>query len=573
MIACHECGTAVPGEAAFCPHCGSRVSAELGQPLIGSLVDDRYRVTARLGQGGVSVVYLARHERLGREVALKVLRSELVEAPAAVARFAREAWAAAQIAHDNIVQVFDFGRAPQGFHYIAMEYVPGVGLDRELEERGPLVVPRAVHVLAQIATGLAAAHSRDVVHRDLKPSNVMLTRRAGDQDFVKVVDFGLARSLDAELPSSKLTMATAVLGTPGYMAPECWEGSVADARADVYALGAMAYELLTGELPYECESIVELMYRHCNDPIPRPSAARDLGSAGPALDAIVASCMRKEAEARPSTARALLELIVQVPAGTPVLRRTTYARPLLPTVTPDPTVFEPGAVDIVWDGAMLCLEVARLRELRRERLDQLLAALAPGPPDLDRFLAAAARADDEARRATDPIRELDAEMTELDHVYAEREAELRGRLVAASLDVSVAQNRLGGHVVPRGRPSSFPPPPSAELPLTKDTQPDAPLSADPAVRLLSLERKLSSIGSECQARRHQLRAATEQAVQAAAPVLASTTSPWELLSGALASSIRARRDLRPVFAELAKVDGAIASYSALLSALASAETS
>ena len=312
MNTCTECGSARPPSSGFCPHCGARaVAADAAEPAPGSVLEDRYRIVARLGEGAASVVLLARHERLDRDVAVKILRPSYLALPGALDRFAREAQVAARIAHDNVVQVFDFGLAAAGFHFLVMEYVPGVSLERAIAEKGGLAVPRAIHVLAQVAAGLGAAHALGLVHRDLKPANVMLAQRGPDHDFVKLVDFGLARPIQTTAQSPKLTRAGELQGTPAYMAPECWYGSVADARADIYAFGIMAFEILTGGLPFEADTMLAMMHRQMTEPPPLPSRRRPLGAASAAIDALVGACLRKDAAERPATIRHVLDALSQ----------------------------------------------------------------------------------------------------------------------------------------------------------------------------------------------------------------------------------------------------------------------
>ena len=239
-------------------------------PLIGTLVADRYRVVRKLGEGGMGVVYQAVHEALRKPVALKLLASSGRIDREAVARFEREAIAAANLRHPNIAEATDFGRLPDGALYLIMEYVEGTTLRRLLREQRRLPPERALVILEQVASALSTAHAREVVHRDLKPENIIVTSGPGKADFVKVIDFGIARIRNATFGggATGLTKAGTVFGTPDYMAPEQVMGQPVDARADQYALGVLAFELLTGKPPFAADDIGQLMMMHVGAPIP-----------------------------------------------------------------------------------------------------------------------------------------------------------------------------------------------------------------------------------------------------------------------------------------------------------------
>jgi serine/threonine protein kinase len=239
-------------------------------PLIGKLVADRYRVVRKLGEGGMGVVYQAVHEALRKPVALKLLASSGRIDREAVARFEREAIAAANLRHPNIAEATDFGRLPDGALYLIMEYVEGTTLRRLLREQGKLPPERALTILEQVASALSTAHASDVVHRDLKPENIIVTNAHGRADFVKVIDFGIARIRSATFGggATGLTKAGTVFGTPEYMAPEQVMGQPVDARADQYALGVLAFEVFTGKAPFKADDIGQLMMMHVGAPIP-----------------------------------------------------------------------------------------------------------------------------------------------------------------------------------------------------------------------------------------------------------------------------------------------------------------
>jgi serine/threonine-protein kinase len=246
---CPVCDTVYPDANAFCPVDGTTLHVvDLEGGLIGSVVADRYLVTDLLGEGGMGKVYLARHVRLPQQAAIKVLRPEMVKDPAAVARFNREASNASRIDDENVARVYDFGEAAGGTVYLAMEYVAGISLRDLLERDGPMEPRRAAGIVEQIGRGLDAAHRLKIIHRDLKPDNILVIEGHDGRDRVKVVDFGIAKAFGAE--EGNLTRTGFVVGTPEFMSPEQLTGRPLDARSDVFALGLVAYQCLTGALPF-----------------------------------------------------------------------------------------------------------------------------------------------------------------------------------------------------------------------------------------------------------------------------------------------------------------------------------
>jgi eukaryotic-like serine/threonine-protein kinase len=226
-----------------------------------TMIAGRYRIEGRLGVGGMSTVHLAFDQRLERNVAIKLLAEHLADDPAFVSRFRREALSAARLVHPNIVQVFDFGLDErQHQHFIVMEHVPGHSCAELLRDRGHLDPEQAVDILAQACQGLDYAHRHGVVHRDVKPGNLLVS----DADQVKLADFGIARATD----QSSITQVGSVLGTAAYLAPEQARGEEAGPRADLYSLGVVAYQLLSGRLPYEAASLSELALKQQRNPPP-----------------------------------------------------------------------------------------------------------------------------------------------------------------------------------------------------------------------------------------------------------------------------------------------------------------
>jgi len=258
-----------------------------------------YRIERAIGGGGMSDIYLARHAQLKRLAAVKVLKPHLAT-DEAVTRFKREAQLCSQLSHPNTVEIFDYGTTREGRWYYAMEYLDGIALEDLVKRHGRLPVGRAVHALRQACGSLAEAHARGWVHRDVKPNNIMLCVRGGQYDFVKVVDFGLIKQLAA--PQTRdITQYSKILGTPLYMAPERLRNPAdADARADIYALGAVAYFILAGRSPFAAETEHDAIYKVLNEPAP-PLAAAGAADVPAALAALVARCLEKQREARPAT--------------------------------------------------------------------------------------------------------------------------------------------------------------------------------------------------------------------------------------------------------------------------------
>ncbi|MDQ3035183.1 MAG: protein kinase, partial [Myxococcota bacterium] len=264
---CQRCQHHNEDHAKFCLSCGAMLEVDVqdnADPLIGKVLMGRYRPTQLLGEGGMGRVYIA-EQKMGaatRKVAIKTLHPELSQDPQIVARFHRESETVIELSHPNTIQFYDFGELENGTLFIVMEYIEGRALAAEME-KGRIDVGRIDKILIQVCGSLHEAHGRGIVHRDLKPDNVLLTDRGGQTDFVKVLDFGIAKKDDAEDPSKqKLTKQGMVLGTPPYMSPEQFSGKLLDARSDIYSLGVMVYEMITGVLPFEAKTPWEWATKH-----------------------------------------------------------------------------------------------------------------------------------------------------------------------------------------------------------------------------------------------------------------------------------------------------------------------
>ena len=325
------------------------------QPLLGRLLDGRYRLDSLIARGGMATVYRATDTRLDRTVAVKVMHRALAEDPDFVARFTREAKAAARVQAPEVVAVHDAGTDGEtGLAYLVMENVQGINLRQLLLERGALAPARAVSLMVPVARALAAAHAAGLVHRDIKPENVLLS----DDGRVKVTDFGLARAVE----TSNLTQTTGLLiGTVAYLAPEQVDKGTADARTDVYAAGVLLWELLTGTPPYGGESPLSVAYKHVHEDVPPPSTA--VAGIPPELDALVVRATRRDPDQRPRDGGELLtglQALAPLPTDAPVV------------TTEHPTLVVPRATTAV---PRVAVPKAASRRRRRGLVIALVLAL------------------------------------------------------------------------------------------------------------------------------------------------------------------------------------------------------
>jgi len=264
---CPQCGGEYETGDRFCPKDGSSLRPKSGgDPLVGRVIADRYLILAQIGEGGMGRVYLAEHVKMNRQCAIKVMNPSLIHDTESAARFAREASNAARILHSNVAAVFDYGESDKVV-YLVMEYVDGESLSTIIAREGRLDPRRAIDIARQIADGLAAAHDLEIVHRDLKPDNVIVSRSRGGREIPKVVDFGIAKAL-SDTPEDALTRSGLVIGTPEYMSPEQLLGDRVDARADIYSLGCILYQMLTGEAAFAADSREQMIRRRLHEPPP-----------------------------------------------------------------------------------------------------------------------------------------------------------------------------------------------------------------------------------------------------------------------------------------------------------------
>ncbi len=308
---CLQCGSEYDGSTLFCPRDGSALKlVDPGSTMIGQVVAERFLVHKELGKGGMGQVFLAEQVRIGRRCALKVIREGLVSDPDAVLRFNREASNAASISHPNVVQVYDFGESKDGLIFLAMEYVDGESLGALLAREGTVAPLRAVSITAQVAKALTAAHDLKIIHRDLKPDNVMLGRDRDGSDLVKVVDFGVARVMDAA--DQKVTGTGLVIGTPEYMSPEQFTGKPIDGRSDLYSLVLILFRMLTGTPAFDAEGAREALEARFSRQPKRLAAANPNVAWPPGLQEVMDRGMALKVEDRYQTVEAFADALVAV---------------------------------------------------------------------------------------------------------------------------------------------------------------------------------------------------------------------------------------------------------------------
>ncbi|MCP3105522.1 serine/threonine protein kinase, partial [Myxococcus sp. K15C18031901] len=338
-LICETCGLPVPGDTGVCPRDGTvaltsfqvppaapsppatsepkvvvHSSLDAGaeatrDPLIGLKLGE-YELRSRVGVGGMGLVYEGIQPLIGKRVAVKVLRPELAHSTEQVERLLAEARAVNAIRHRGIIDIFGFGQVPDGRQYIVMEFLEGQALDAVLAEKVRLPVPEALSILDEVLAALAAAHGAGVVHRDLKPSNIFLVRQPDGSRYVKVLDFGLAKRGQGPTGRTAQTRTDMVVGTPEYMAPEQARGQEVGPMTDLYALGVVSFEIVTGRLPFTGSSPVDLLMKHVEARPPRPSEfVPDLP---PALDAFILQMLTKDPETRPNKADDLRQQLTKL---------------------------------------------------------------------------------------------------------------------------------------------------------------------------------------------------------------------------------------------------------------------
>ena len=366
MSLCPTCKSSFVGGEQFCPRDGTPLRPSLpDDPLSGRVLSGRYRLMELIGRGGMGAVYRAHHILMDKPVAVKVLRAELASDTEAVARFHREARSASRLDHESIIRVTDFGQTDDGLLFLVMELLDGENLGQVIK-RGALSWRRAATIARDIAMGLGHAHEQGVIHRDLKPENVVILRRGKGRQLVKVLDFGLAKLMhevgptgaaSEDGPDRSLTRTGVVFGTPEYMSPEQAEGRTLGPHTDLYALGVVMYQMVTGSLPFSAPTFIALIAKTVHEPPPLPSAHVAGGKLPSAFEDLILRCLAKSPDDRPASAEEIadeldsmlaqnLDDVFEEPASHPVSAAKQSAPQLVAPSKPTPQQGEvsPGGV-------------------------------------------------------------------------------------------------------------------------------------------------------------------------------------------------------------------------------------
>ena len=314
--------------------------------ISGTLLLDRYRLLKKLGEGGMGTVYLAEHVTIKKRCAIKLLNPEFAHKSDLVERFLQEARAASMIAHENVVEITDFGAAPNGSVFFVMEMLIGEDLSETIKREAPLPWSRVAPIALQICRALAAAHNKGIVHRDMKPENCFRVERHGNADFIKVLDFGIAKvtSDDPDGTGGLLTSTGMIFGTPTYMSPEQAQGQSVDLRSDIYALGVILYELLTGVSPFQREDAQSTIRAILTEGVRSPS--RIVPAISPAMEAVILCAMARDPQHRFESMEALqhaLQDVMLEPQGSAFVLRYPLARAVIQARASEPA--GPGAPD------------------------------------------------------------------------------------------------------------------------------------------------------------------------------------------------------------------------------------
>ncbi len=308
MSACPTCGATYENSVKICPKDGTVLegATESADVRLGQVLDGKYRLDSKLGQGGMGAIYRATHLMLDKQVAVKLIKPELVTSSDLVRRFQREARAAGNLNHPNIAAAYDLGQTQDGTLYIAMELVNGPSLKDVIRDTGPVAVERATRIMRQVGSALSLAHRHNIIHRDLKPHNIMLATD-GRHEVAKLLDFGIAKTFDEA--STQLTATGFVLGTPQYMSPEQAAGRPIDGRSDLYSLGIILYEMLIGEVPFNDPSTPAVLVKHLTEVPAPPSRRRPDVAVSPALEAIALRLLAKDPADRYQSADEFLAVL------------------------------------------------------------------------------------------------------------------------------------------------------------------------------------------------------------------------------------------------------------------------
>ncbi len=381
MLHCTTCGRRYSSDTELCPEDQTPLQADstiAGEapvdPLIGHTLDEKYRLESRLGIGGMGTVYRARHLLIDRPVAVKVLNPRFVEDDAARTRFRREAKAAGRLQHTNAVTVTDFGQSQDGYVYLVMELLEGRTLREVLAKEAPLDTARAVSLMLQASAAVAAAHEAGIIHRDLKPANIFIVQHSEVPAVVKVLDFGIAKlaadSLDDD-DHKTLTQVGAMIGTPRYMSPEQCDGADLTPAADVYSLGVILYEMLTGTVPFSGSTPLSIALKHTSE---TPRSPRDFVSSIPsALEQVVLRTLEKKPEDRPANAAEFRKELLETAERLGLEHSSVASGPNMEALRNVGTQSPSGR---------LIIDISRLRENRAANSEASeVTVVAPAPPD------------------------------------------------------------------------------------------------------------------------------------------------------------------------------------------------
>lgn len=323
MRICPKCNRRFPDNTLFCPDDGAALTSRVNDSrpvappvqngpveLVGRSLFGEYTFTRKLGEGGMGAVYLAQQDSIDQKIAVKVLHANAADSDEIVQRFHREARVISMLTHPNIIRVFIFGRTEDDLLYLAMEYVEGRTLRDAMTSQGMDEV-RAIKIMKQLCSGLSEAHDLGIIHRDLKPDNVLLTKFRGEDNFVKILDFGIAKLNEPDgKPEQKLTQAGIVYGTPEYLSPEQAQALDLDQRTDIYSLGVMLYEFMTGRVPFTAATPVSILTMHVFNEPPRPSEVAP-GKVGPTMERIIMKALAKDPKQRYTHALDMFEDLVR----------------------------------------------------------------------------------------------------------------------------------------------------------------------------------------------------------------------------------------------------------------------
>ena len=368
MLQCPTCGRRYSSDFEICPEDQSPLQADTtnaepppSDPLLGHTLDEKYRLDAQLGIGGMGTVYRARHLLIDRPVAVKVLNPRFVEDEAARTRFQREARAAGRLQHTNAVTVTDYGQSQDGYVYIVMELLEGRTLRDILAKEAPLDAARSVSLMLQVSAAVAAAHEAGIIHRDLKPANIFIVQRAEVPALVKVLDFGIAKLAAESLEEDEikaLTQVGAMIGTPRYMSPEQCDGAELTPAADVYSLGVILYEMLTGTVPFSGSTPLAIAMKHTSELPRRPREF--VASIPPALEDVVLHALEKRPEARPNNAAEFRQELL----ATADRLGLEHA-----SITSSPNIEALRSVGTESPSGRLVIDISKLRESRAANSD------------------------------------------------------------------------------------------------------------------------------------------------------------------------------------------------------------